>query len=97
VQVEGVWRYPIKSMRGEPLNEAELTDDGVAGDRTVHVAGERGVVTGRTRHGLLTLSVRTAPDGTPLLEGHPWNSQQARRSLPPRCRSRTAARRLRRP
>lgn len=96
MHLASVWRYPIKSMRGEPLNEAELTDDGVAGDRTVHVAGERGVVTGRTRHDLLTLSVRTAPDGTPLLEGVSLELAASTEKPVPHRRSRTAARRLRR-
>ena len=44
-----------------------LTPDGVAGDRIVHVAGPRGPLTGRTRHGLLTIPAVTGPDGTPWL------------------------------
>jgi uncharacterized protein YcbX len=78
VHLEGVWRYPIKSMGAEPLAEAQVTVDGVAGDRVVHAAGDHGVVTGRTRHGLLTLAVQTAPDGTPMIDGQPWNSPAAR-------------------
>jgi MOSC domain-containing protein len=38
VQVEagsvvGLWRYPVKSMMGEELNAAEVTDRGLVGDR----------------------------------------------------------------
>jgi uncharacterized protein YcbX len=38
VQVEagsvvGLWRYPVKSMMGEELNAAEITDRGLVGDR----------------------------------------------------------------
>jgi uncharacterized protein YcbX len=31
--VVGLWRYPVKSMMGEELNAAEITDRGVVGDR----------------------------------------------------------------
>lgn len=29
----GLWRYPVKSMQGEPLTEAEVVDNGITGDR----------------------------------------------------------------
>jgi uncharacterized protein len=77
VRVTGLWRYPVKSLGGEALNTAELTADGVAGDRLVHVAGPRGPLTGRTRHGLLTIPASTGPDGVPWVDGHPWNSPAA--------------------
>lgn len=32
-KIESLWRYPVKSMRGEPLNEAFLGFAGVYGDR----------------------------------------------------------------
>ena len=76
-QLAQLWRYPVKSLRGEALQVARLTPDGVAGDRVVHVAGPRGPLTGRTRHGLLTIAATTGPDGTPLVAGHPWDSAQA--------------------
>jgi uncharacterized protein len=31
--VVGLWRYPVKSMLGEELNSAEVTDFGLLGDR----------------------------------------------------------------
>ena len=31
--VVGLWRYPVKSMMGEELNAAEITDRGFVGDR----------------------------------------------------------------
>lgn len=31
--VVGLWRYPVKSMMGEELNSAEVTDYGLVGDR----------------------------------------------------------------
>src|SRR5690242_9508882 len=72
-------RYPVKSLAGEPLTEATLTADGLAGDRLVHVRGARGLLTGRTRHGLLTLPARTGPGGEPLVDGHPWRAAEAAR------------------
>ena len=31
--VGALWRFPVKSMQGEPIHEAELTERGVVGDR----------------------------------------------------------------
>lgn len=75
--VGGLWRYPIKSLRGEPLDVANLTNDGVDGDRVVHVRSDRGPITGRTRHGLLTVAGTTGDDGVPRVEGHPWDTAEA--------------------
>src|SRR5207249_3600226 len=36
-----------------------------------------GLVTGRTRHRLLTLDASTGPSGQPLVAGHPWDSPEA--------------------
>jgi hypothetical protein len=77
VDVKGLWRYPVKSLGGEALDSAELTLDGVLGDRLVHVVGPGGPLTGRSRHQLLTISASTAPDGTPLVAGHAWRSSAA--------------------
>jgi uncharacterized protein YcbX len=77
VAVARLWRYPVKSLRGEAMRTAMLTADGVAGDRVVHVAGRRGPLTGRTRHGLLTIPASTGADGMPLVDGHPWDSPEA--------------------
>jgi uncharacterized protein len=35
--VEGIWRYPVKSMGGEQLTRAEVTERGLAGDRAFAV------------------------------------------------------------
>ncbi len=77
IRVSGLWRYPVKSLGGEALQTALLTLDGVEGDRVVHVAGRRGPLTGRTRHGLLTIPVSTGSDGAPQVDGHPWDSAEA--------------------
>ena len=77
MHVSTLWRYPVKSLGGEPLPRAELTLDGVRGDRRVHVRTVRGPLTGRTRHGLLTVPASTGSDGEPLVAGHPWRSAEA--------------------
>src|SRR5439155_19515844 len=35
--VVGLWRYPVKSMMGEEVNAAEVTERGLVGDRHVAV------------------------------------------------------------
>jgi uncharacterized protein len=77
IAVSQLWRYPVKSLRGEALESTDLTADGVPGDRVVHVAGARGPLTGRTRHGLLTVEASTGADGVPLVDGHRWDSDEA--------------------
>jgi uncharacterized protein YcbX len=36
VRVAELWRYPVKSLRGESLAEALITAEGITGDRLVH-------------------------------------------------------------
>ena len=33
LRIDQLWRYPVKSLAGEPLREAEVTVDCIAGDR----------------------------------------------------------------
>ena len=77
LRVAEIWRYPVKSLGGEMLNSATLGSGGIPGDRLVHVRGPRGLLTGRTRHALLTLGARTGSTGEALVEGHPWDSPEA--------------------
>ena len=37
--VGALWRYPIQTLAGEALTEAQMTLDGIVGDRIVHVRG----------------------------------------------------------
>ena len=47
--VEDLWRFPVKSMRGEPLREASLDAQGVLGDRAYALVDvETGAVAGAT-------------------------------------------------
>jgi uncharacterized protein YcbX len=76
-----LWRYPVKSLSGEALRTAQVTPNGIAGDRSVHVAGARGPLTGRTRQCLLTVNASTGQDGVPRVAGHPWDSPEAARVI----------------
>ncbi len=74
MQVDELWRYPVKSLRGEQLAEAELLAGGVFGDRLVYVRAPDGrTITSRTRPGLLGLAGTLGADGVPLVEDRPWN------------------------
>ncbi|MGW5047474.1 MOSC domain-containing protein [Streptomyces griseoluteus] len=77
MHLKEIWRFPVKSLRGERLPQGRLTADGVGGDRQIHVGGPRGVLTARTRPGLLSLSATTGPTGEVLIDGRPWESPQA--------------------
>ena len=77
--VAGLWRYPVKSLAGEPITEAFLTPGGIPGDRIVHVRGPEGVRTSRRQYRMLGLRGTLDPAGDPLVNGHPWRSEEATR------------------
>lgn len=72
--VESLWRYPVKTLAGEPIDSAELTERGIPGDRIVQVRGPEGIRTSRRHHLLLGLHATLDPDGQPLVNGLHWNS-----------------------
>ncbi len=55
--VAALWRYPVKSMRGESLDEAWVTERGIAGDRVwaVRELQHGGIMSARTFPFLLEL------------------------------------------
>lgn len=70
-----IWRYPVKSMKGESIPHATLGVDGVEGDRIVQVRNASGkIVTARTRPALLRHQGTLGPDGEPLVDGRPWRA-----------------------
>jgi hypothetical protein len=72
-----IWRYPVKSMAGEPLSQAELTSNGIVGDRVVHVQDGLGrIVSARTRPALLGHRARLGSNGEPLVDGRPWHAPE---------------------
>ena len=73
--VHEIWRYPVKSMAGETLGSADLTEQGITGDRIVQVRNPAGrIVTARTRSALLGHRGTLGPDGEPKVDGIPWFS-----------------------
>jgi uncharacterized protein YcbX len=77
-----IWRYPVKSMAGERLPRAELTREGIPGDRVVQVRDDRGrVVTSRSRPRLLLHRGTLGPAGEPLVDGRPWRDPAVGRAV----------------
>ena len=74
MHVAALWRYPVKTLAGEPIDTAELTTNGIPGDRIVQVRGPEGVRTSRRYHRLIGLHASLGPDGVPLVNGLDWQS-----------------------
>lgn len=75
--VKELWRYPVKSMAGERLQSAQLSANGIEGDRVVQVRTPIGrFATSRTFPALLGLHGSLGPDGEPLVDGKPWNDPE---------------------
>ncbi len=80
--IQYIWRYPIKTMAGELLQEAQIGEFGIEGDRIVHVERADGhVITSRTHAGFLGHRGTLATDGKPLVDGRPWNSESVARDI----------------
>lgn len=75
--VKELWRYPVKSMRGESLTHAQIAVDGISGDRLVHVQNGRGLTTARSHPDLLGLAATTDDTGEIRVEGYPWRDTGA--------------------
>ena len=73
MEISELWRYPVKSMRGERLDEADLRPDGIHGDRLVQVIANGQIVTSRIRPQLLAFHARLGEYDTPLVDGRPWD------------------------
>lgn len=56
-RVVGLWRYPVKSMAGEPLDEVDVSWHGLAGDRRWGFIGNSA-----TQSGFPRLTIRERPD-----------------------------------
>jgi uncharacterized protein YcbX len=77
VRVAELWRYPVKSMRGEALDRAEVLADGFSGDRLLRVEDERGLVTARRKQRLVGVEAAVDDFGDVLVEGEAWDSPPA--------------------
>jgi uncharacterized protein YcbX len=77
MEVVGLWRYPVKSLQGEPLDSARVEEDGVLGDRRWGIRDQRTgrILTARRRPVLLGASasynhdepVIRLPDGSTVV------------------------------
>jgi len=82
VKVLELWRYPVKSMAGERLDESELTASGLAGDRVLQVRNPSGkILTARTKPLLLRHHAVTTADGGILIDGRPWDAEEVARDV----------------
>jgi uncharacterized protein len=75
--IRSLWRYPVKSLAGEPLTMTMLRMDGITGDRIVRVRGPEGVRTSRRHYRLIGLRGTLDPNGRALINGLPWDSAEA--------------------
>lgn len=76
--VKELWRYPVKSMAGERLQQIDVDELGLAGDRQILVRSAAGrVLTSRTHPNLLGLKGSIGKDGVPQISGHLWSSPEA--------------------
>ena len=81
MHVSEIWRYPIKSLKGERLKETEITSLGIPGDRQIAVIRTINgrFLTSRSRPKLLGLQGSINADGVPTINGHLWTSSEALR------------------
>ena len=80
--ISELWRFPVKSMAGERIEQAAISSLGIAGDRVVHVEDARGrVVTARTHPRLLGLHATLGSSGEPLVEGRLWTENDVLRDV----------------
>ena len=79
MHVSEIWRYPIKSLKGERINETEITKLGIPGDRQIAVIRTINgrFLTSRSKPRLLGLQGSINANGVPTINGHLWNSAEA--------------------
>lgn len=81
MRVQELWRYPVKSLRGERLECVEVGPRGLEGDRLTRVLGSDGSkLTARTARRLLELQ-GGIEDDEPTVDGHRWDSELAVRAI----------------
>ncbi len=78
MHVSELWRYPVKSLKGEMLEQAEIASLGIPGDREIIVLSQSGrLFTSRAKPKLLGLRGELDANGVATINGHPWNSPDA--------------------
>lgn len=84
--VQAIWRYPVSSMGGEPLERADVDAAGIRGDRRWGVvetaSGEIASPKRRRWHPTPHVDARLAGDSLELrLPGRPWQAGEADATL----------------
>lgn len=78
MRVAEIWRYPVKSLRGERLDQVDVLADGLRGDRATQVQDHKGKrLTGRTAKRLLGLQSGLDERQEPTIDGCSWQSDEA--------------------
>jgi len=79
MHVSEIWRYPVKSLKGERLNETEITKLGIPGDRQIAVIRTINgrFLTSRSKPRLLGLQGSINANGVPTINGNLWDSAEA--------------------
>jgi len=74
VTITELWRYPVKTMAGEPLQRVDIGPLGITGDRIVQVQDARGrVVTSRSHPRFLSHRGSVGLNGAVLVDHRPWD------------------------
>jgi uncharacterized protein len=78
MHVSEIWRYPVKSLKGERLQETQITKLGIPGDRQIAVIRTINgrFLTSRSKPKLLGLQGSINADGVPTINGHLWDSPE---------------------
>ncbi|MGH2954195.1 MAG: MOSC domain-containing protein [Solirubrobacterales bacterium] len=81
MRVAELWRYPVKSLRGEQLDRVRVDVTGIPGDRGLRVVDARGTVTARRKRAMVALPAAIDDQGEPLIAGHRWGSTEASQAI----------------
>jgi uncharacterized protein YcbX len=77
VKITEIWRYPVKTMAGEKLQQVSVGPLGIEGDRVVHVEDARGrVITSRSHPRFLGHKGSLDPRGAIMVDGRRWDSSE---------------------
>jgi uncharacterized protein len=77
MRVDQIWRYPVKSMAGELLDETFVDVAGIPGDRALYVVDGYGrILSARNKQGLLGHHATIDEDGEVLVDGIPWREPE---------------------